>query len=133
MERPKGFKKEFTMDNPPNFEEISRRNPLQDAVHPEHYFQPNERPGNGELMSVNDEAVHEQAPQNLSENALGSLMIQPVNPLLIQMQQAAHLRELWVRQQLVSAIVGNRPATYGNRNQSIVEDVLLAHLMNQMQ
>ena len=136
MKRPKGFKKEYTMDKPPNFEEISRRNPLPEIERLENHFPPNERPRNGELMNVNDKEMHVQVPQILNENALRLVMIQPVNPLLIQMQYAVYLRELRLRQQLVSMIAGNRPARHGNRNNSnhsLVEGFLLANLMHRMQ
>ena len=137
MERPKGFKKEFTMDETPNFEEMSRRNPLPETEHQENNSPSNERQENTESMNINGrEAVFEQVSQNFNENSLRFLMNQPVNPLLIQMQDAVHLRELWLRQQLASAIAGHRPESYhhrNNRTQSLVEWILLANLINRMQ
>ena len=124
--RPEGFKKEYTIENPPNFEEMSKRNPL-----PATEYQGSPLPA-AEHLENNESNFTSETQHTMDTTILGSLQIQPTNPLLFQMQHAVHLREVWLRQQLALTMLRNAPVIIKDRNHTLLQKINVANLINRI-
>ena len=132
MQRPNKFKKEYKVEHPPDFEAMSMRNPLPNAEYHEVSLPaPVHRGNNLSVHNIGHRSLYQA--DSLINNTLGSLTIQPSTLLLMQMQHVMNLRELSLRQQLVSSIASNTPVIAENRSHSLLKETLISNLLNWMQ
>lgn len=89
MKRPKGFKKEFTIENPPDFLKISKNNPLP----PMH--------SQAQKQSVVEHEILTTGGRLDSSLTLESLSIRHSSLLLNYYQNEMHLRQLRLKQKLL--------------------------------
>ena len=121
----KGFKKEFTIEDPPNFNELSKEHPL-----------PTEECQIDIQHAIHDscDSEHCQASTNIANlSASGLLLPQPVNPLLTVMYHNICLRQQWLKQQILLNNARVTPINIGYRNRNLAEKILFANAMNQIQ
>ena len=121
MKRPKGFKKEFIIEDSPNFNEISKEHPLPTAerqINVQHIF----------------DLLHCQSSSIINTNTHGSLPVQPATPLLRSaMYHNICLRQQWLKQQLLLNNARHAHIIIEKRNRNLAEQILYANAMNQMQ
>ena len=119
MKRPKEFKKEFVIEILPNFEQISKENPL-----PTSYFRRQSLVNGGGSTLFNSQAL-----EALFANRIESLLVDPSSLWLICHQRSVHLREELLRNQLMLSNARGTLHSPFITNYNIGNEVAIANLV----